>query len=338
MPIDRIHSYLVHPGKHLDPQPPISGTEVPKQGALFGMLQEVFERAPHECDVEIVFAPDGEGRQVNDARDDFEAYAQRPSVVTGRTVAQRLQKVTTNRSGLGLLFLIVGTDAHGRHALVMSRFPADQGVVAQEEATQLSVEFLERVFMKNAKAYKSVLYRTSSLGAGFPDGVAVDRQLSGPRDLSEYWIAEFLKSELRTTSAAGSRRLAEALRAAVKRASDPDVKQELVSAARLIRGQDGHTRSARTILRRMGLSDAATAAIEGAFSRPELINEAFRFDAEEFGRHAHYRSVELDNGAMLMAEDERFADVFHTERMVAENRVRYVTEGRIVDQQFRKTK
>ena len=71
---------------------------------------------------------------------------------------------------------------------------------------------------------------------------------------------------------------------------------------------------------------------------PELISESFRFDATEFARHAHYRAVELDNGAMLMAEDSRFTEVFQAERLVGENRVRYTTEGEIVDQRFRKTK
>ena len=125
---------------------------------------------------------------------------------------------------------------------------------------------------------------------------------------------------------------------AVNATSSSDLKQELVSAARLMRGQDGRTRSARTILRRLGMSEEATAAIENAFPRPELISESFRFDATEFARHAHYRAVELDNGAMLMAEDSRFTEVFQAERLVGENRVRYTTEGEIVDQRFRKTK
>ena len=274
MPITNVHSYLVRPAKNAVPQPPVSGTAVPRSGALFEMLGEVFDRAPNECDVQIVFAPDDQGLQNNDARDSIEAYARNPTVALGRGVAERLQRVTTHRSGLGLLFLLKGTDGAGRHSLVISRFPADQGVVALEQAASLSVEFLERVFMKNAKAYKSALYSTDSLAAGFPDGLAVDRQLSGPRDLSEYWISAFLESELRTTGPAGSRRLAEALRMAVNATSSSDLKQELVSAARLMRGQDGRTRSARTILRRLGMSEEATAAIENAFPRPELTLSA----------------------------------------------------------------
>ena len=338
MKLTDIHSYLVLPAKHEDPQPAISGTAVPKVGSLFAMLNSLFLRAPQECDVEVVFAPDAQGKQHNSCRSALEDYALKPTVGRGRDVAQRLQNVTTHRSGLGLLFLMKGSDAAGHHALVISRFPADQGVVAQEHAGSLSVEFIERVFMKNAKAYKSAFYSTQLLRAGFADGRAIDRQLSGPKDLSEYWIGDFLLSELRTTGPAGTRRLAEALREAVRVSDEPELKQELVSAARLMRGQDGKTRSARAILDRLGLSSDAIDAVVKAFPRTELIDESFRFDVSEFQKHALYRSVELDNGAILMAEDARFSQIFNEQRMVAEGRFRYSTEGEIIDQRFRKTK
>ena len=302
------------------------------------MLSRLYARAPGECSVEIVFRPNRDGLQENECRDDLEAFARKPSVSTGRVIAERLQRVTTHRSGLGLLFLLMGSDSSGRHTLVIARFPADQGVVAEEHAKQLTVEFIERVFMKNTKAYKSAIYSTESLAAGFSDGRAVDRQLSGPLDLSEYWIGEFLESEFRTTGPAGTRRLALALRDAVKRLADSQVKQELISAAGLIRGQHGSVRSTSEILRRLGLSEQASAAIERAFPRPELLSDSFRFDASEFSKHVLYRSVELDNGAVLMADDSDFDSIFHTERSVGEGRVRYATEGAIVDQRLRKTK
>jgi hypothetical protein len=121
------------------------------------MLAELFERAPVECDIDIVFRPDEQGRQRNGSRNLLEAYLRSPSVPAGRSVAEALQRVTTHRSGLGLLFLLAGTDDRRRHVLVISRFPADEGVVAQEDAARLDVEFVERVFMKNAKAYKSAV-------------------------------------------------------------------------------------------------------------------------------------------------------------------------------------
>ena len=152
MNISAVHSFLVQAAKQVDPQPTASGTEVPMQGQLFKMLQELCDRAPTECNVEIIFCPSEEGATDNDCRTCLQAYVRNPSLANGRAIAERLQGVTTKRSGLGLLFLVKGETATGSHVLVISRFPAEQGVLAQEHADQLYVEFRERVFMKNAKA------------------------------------------------------------------------------------------------------------------------------------------------------------------------------------------
>ena len=111
--------------------------------------------------------------------------------------------------------------------------------MATESSRSLAVEFLEQVFMKNANAYKSAFFQTIHLDAGFQEGRAIDRQSIGTDELSAYWIKDFLKSQIRTTGPAGTRRLAEAVRSAVKDAEDPDLKQELVATATLLRGQAG---------------------------------------------------------------------------------------------------
>lgn len=111
---------------------------------------------------------------------------------------------------------------------MISRFPADQGVIAQETPQGLSVEFLEQVFMKSAKAYKSAIYVTDSLESGFWEGRIVDRQISGPREASDYWMIDFLASALRTTGPAGTKRLAIALRGATRSVEKLDTRQELI--------------------------------------------------------------------------------------------------------------
>lgn len=338
MPITAIYSFLVHPSKNEEDPPQIGGTSIRLNGRLYEMLRGVYERASDECKIEIVFTPNEDGDQINPCRDELLAYLFRPDEDNGRTIATRLQEVTTNRSGLGLLFLLAG-EHEGLHHLVIARFPADQGIVAEEHAETLSVEFLERVFMKNARAYKSALYQTTSAATGFWDGRAVDRQISGPRELSQYWISEFLLSDLRTTGAAGTKRLAAALRTAVNRVVDPTVKAELLSAVQLLRGHDGRRISAIAYARRLGLSDAATGALRSAFSRPDLMEEFFAFDLEEFEKEAPYKLVELDNGAILMGDTYRFDEIFEREQLrVAENKVRYATEGHVVDERLRKSR
>jgi hypothetical protein len=227
MALQRIHSFLVHPAKHDEEPPGISGTQIPRRGPLYTMLSRVFSKASEECDIDIVFRRAEDGRQQNDCRDLLVAYARESSIANGRAVAARLQAVTTHRSGLGLLFLMKGSDA-GQHTLVVSRFPADQGVIAHERSRDLSVEFVERVFMKSAKAYKSAIYSSDSLDRGLWDGRAIDRQISGPRELSDYWIRDFLLSELRTTGPAGTMRLAVALREAVASTRDAGVRLRLI--------------------------------------------------------------------------------------------------------------
>jgi hypothetical protein len=76
------------------------------------------------------------------------------TLVRGRRIAARLQNVTTHRSGLGLLFLITGTEGL-ESKIIISRFPADEGILAEANREALTVEFLERIFVKNARAYKA---------------------------------------------------------------------------------------------------------------------------------------------------------------------------------------
>jgi hypothetical protein len=147
------------------------------------------------------------GAQQNSCRDAILTYLSGPTLIRGRHIAERLRAVTTHRSSMSLLFLIAGSEEQD-HKMIVSRFPADSGVLAEENQQTLNIAFLERVFMKSAKSYKAVLYRDSSLRAGFWSGRAVDKQLNSPEtQLSNYWIAEFLDSDFLTTSAAGTRRL-----------------------------------------------------------------------------------------------------------------------------------
>ena len=192
--------------------------------------------------------------------------------------------------------------------------------------------------MKNANAYKSAFFQTIHLDAGFQEGRAIDRQSIGTDELSAYWIKDFLKSQIRTTGPAGTRRLAEAVRSAVKDAEDPDLKQELVATATLLRGQAGRTQSTTAILGNLSISDGSTQAIREHFPKPELMNDTFTFDSDEFDKHIRYRSVELDNGAIMTADDKEFSNVFREEPLGDTNRSRYTTEGTILAQRFRKTK
>jgi hypothetical protein len=176
---------------------------------MFDLLDGIYARSDQECDIDIIFKSTG-GVQQNDCRDLICTHVNNPTLPSGRFIAERLQANTDRRAGLGLLFLITGKEGR-EHKIVISRFPTDSAILVEENPKSLDVEFLERVFMKNKTSYKAVLYRDSSLRAGFWDGKAIDKQSNPTGESADYWIAEFLLSDFRVTPKQGTYRLATTL-------------------------------------------------------------------------------------------------------------------------------
>jgi hypothetical protein len=247
--------------------------------------------------------------------------------------------MTDKRSNLGLLFLIQGTEGRD-HKVVISRFPTDSAIAAEENHRDLTVEFLERVFMKSATSYKAAAYRDSSLEAGFWLGRAIDKQInSQTAELSNYWISQFLNSDFSLTPAAGTRRLGIALRNAAKKTTDVNVKSEIAAAVTLAGNLRQRRISIHSFEEHFGLSEAAKRAINGELRTPQLAAERFQFDLGEFRAQVGYRSVELNNGAMLTAPSSEFDSVFHRD-VLDERRqeVRFSTEGKVVSEKLKKSK
>ena len=149
MPIEQIPTFLVHPNKGGTETKGIGGAKLPLEGKLFALLSNIYEKSERECEIDISFDKGDDGKQINACRTLITGYVAEQTLPKARKIAERLAGFTTHRSRLGLLFLIVGKEG-ADHKIVVSRFPADTGVLAEEKRETLSVAFLERVFMKNA--------------------------------------------------------------------------------------------------------------------------------------------------------------------------------------------
>lgn len=339
MAVVAIHSFLVHPGKNKLNVPEPSGTHVPKAaGKLYSMLSGIYENSATECKIDISFNPDVNGQQKNERRASLLNYLATPGMKSGKVIAAGLQAVTTGKSGDGLLFLMAGKGNANRDRIVVSRFPADTGIMAELGAKGLDVQFVERIFMKNATAYKAVMYEGTSRDTHFWAGKAVDKQLNSTQTaLSDYWIKDFLQSDFKTTGVQGSRRLAVAFRQASKAVESLEVKSELVSAASLLKKYSGKTTSPEAIAEEFGLSEAAVRAIKKELPAPHLYSESFKFDYSEFQALAAYRTDGLDNGALLTAPADEFDNIFAQKGVRRSDGVRkYATEGKLISQTLRK--
>jgi hypothetical protein len=302
------------------------------------LLDGIYAKSDTECDIDILFNHNAAGEQQNDCRDLIIAYLRKPTLPRGRAIANRLARMTDQRSGLGLLFLIAGKEGR-HHKIVISRFPTDYAILAEEHQEDLTVEFLERVFMKSATSYKAAAYQDTSLDAGFWLGRAVDKQInSRVAQVSDYWIFDFLDSDFQVTGPQGTRRLGIALRNAAKKAEDIHVKSEIAAAVTLAGGLRGKKTSIREFEEHFGLSATAVEAIENELATPALAEERFQFDLDEFRTQVPYRSIELNNGGLLTADATDFDKVFHREVIdEKEQKVRFSTEGKVVSERLRKS-
>lgn len=335
--ITAIFSLLVHPGKNLEEQPEIKGTSLLLKGNLFNMLFRQFEKALDECNIDIAFKAASDGSQNNQCRNEIIALIKNPTLLLTKTIAQRLQSVTTHRSELGLLFIIVG-DNNNEKRIYISRFPADIGIIAEEQQSTLRVEFIEKVFMKNAQSYKAAVYEGNNLNSGFWTGKAIDKQINNKAiALSSYWIDGFLLSSFRTTTAQGTRRLALAIKATIDETEDMEIKEELCAAARLARSLDGQSITMENFAERFALSNKTQSAVISKLQDSSYQFDQFIFSAEEFSKHVRYRTIQINNGAILSAPINKFDDCFMKRRVEEKGKeYEFITRGTIVDESLRK--
>ena len=337
MPLHAIYSFLTYPKKNYqdDPLDPGAEIDVDDDNKLTRMLDGIFSNAGRDCVVPVMFTTEGT-EQRNAIRSELLALVENPSLDTAAPLALRLQRSTMGTSGMGLMFICIGEE-DGITRVVLSRFPADEGVVAERSEVELTIQFVEQVFLKSAHSYKAATYVANGRADELWHGHVVDRQINhGSKSVADYWIVDFLMSEFSTTAAAGTKRLAVALREAAAYSTSARVKQEITSAAHLAANLPRRAMTIAGFCENFNFSEETTQTILSKVRPPRLISERFRFDSEEFSRHLAYKQVELDNGAILTAPADKFEQVFN--ETTRRNRHTFSTTGEIVDQRLRKSK
>lgn len=334
--VDLIHSYIVRPEKNIEELTPLVGVAIQSGGALFTQLRAVYDAANDECDIAIQFNPGPDGTQQNDARDALIKYIAAPSLPLADVIADRLRICTTRRSGLGLLFIMTG-QIDGQSKIVLSRFPADSGILAEEEGGTLNVELVERVFMKNRTAYKSVVYNNLTATSGVWIGNAVDKQINSlMQETSGYWIKGFLNSDFRETGPAGTKRLANAIRKAMIAAKDSNVSVELLPLLNLGAQLDGQAVSIHDVLTRYNISDDAQQLVRSSLPRPEVANITFTFERVIFENEIKLKVIKLDSGAYIAAPASEFDDIVGSVDNKDGQPNEYYVQGKLVDTVIRK--
>lgn len=335
MEIIKIISFVAPVGKNVENKATIKtpGTEIHNGTALYNLISKLFNKSRKECNIPILFYPKKDGENYikkNEVRDLIIKAIKRKSISNCKEITRRLSLCTNNISKMGLLFFIFGKDKN-KKILLVSRFPAEQGITISELEDSLSVELVEDVFMKNRTAYKAALYEGESFDSDFWEGSAVDKQINkgskNIKELSDYWIKDFLKSQFRITPRYGSNLLAKTFQKAIKNTKDVLIKDEIISASKLIKNKNNQAISFNSIARQYSLSDNAKKMVYSALDNDSIKDFNFLFDYTEFSKVIKYKVIYLDNEAILSAPFGKFDSIWESKK--SSDKYTFMTKGRI---------
>jgi len=184
------------------------------------------------------------------------------------------------------------------------------------------------------------VYEGTSLDTGFWKGKAIDKQINNNIiTISNYWIRDFLLSDFSTTSATGTRRLAIALREAMDKTDNMQIKEEIGASAMLAKNLNGRLLNIKEFTNRFSFSDNTKTAVFDNLKSPSLQVDRFEFSTDEFEKHLPYRSIELHTGEVITAPVETFDECFQKRALEDKpGMYEYKTFGSIVNERLRKRK
>jgi hypothetical protein len=314
---------------------PFTASEIPLEGKLFGMLKEIFDGSESECNIDIRFISDN---QQNDMRDSLLNLIEKRDAESAGEIARRLSRNTTRRSHIGLFFVILAKSGK-KNSVVLSRFPTDQAILADDDGNGLNVEFLEKVFVKKWSSYKGAIFSDHVSRQGFWTGRVVDRQINATKgEASLYWVEKFLSADFVATSYLGTHRFAKAVSAASRAAKPENAVEEINSIVPFLRQFDGKATSVIEIGEKLGLSEGARAAIQREMPS-NTVDQVFKLDYDLLRNTISFRTYTTDKGVTITADSLDFQDVVSVSGKDSDQGIVTIsTTGRIISDRLRKAR
>jgi len=250
MDLFRVHAYAVSPSRKSDKPISPEGGEVNITAPLGRVIRENIESARFEVRTTVDFEVDPATR-TNAMRDlvlafGFEKSRSDPPV--GLQLAERLSQAMDQRSA-PCLFVLAAFRGGDQREVYMWVFPRDAAFRLVRGRGGPSIEVLTDVFSQTSRLRKAAQFRGGKGRADFLSGQALDFQTGyAERRVADFWVVRFLECTFSIRGEAGTRMLAQAVRAAYENAASVEDKEAVFTAAMAAR---------RTPQRRMSLASFA---------------------------------------------------------------------------------
>ncbi len=305
----------------------ILGSEIVTSTRLFSILKELFDKSEKECDIQIRFISQNRN-QDNEVREAIVNISTCFSIQNCRVLVKSLSYLTDKKTKEGLVFFIKATQDN-LQKIMIARFPSEIGITTTKRNKEFSFKVIEDVFLRNSQKYKAVYYLSSD---AYWVGYAIDKQINDSygkiKEISDYWIRDFLKSELKLNSKRGSALLAKAVRRTISETPKENVKTELISIAPMIKNMNLRVLTMDNFFSQLNLSEETKKEVLSKIENKELFNITFQFDSSEYENNCNYLIKIMDSGAGIMAPAADFDKLWQMEMIADDGRAKYITEGK----------
>jgi hypothetical protein len=328
MKINKIFGFVVPVGKDIDNinDEKIHGSEILPPNKLFTKLTDLFNNSKKDCDIKIRFIANM-GKQKNEVREQIINLCNKFVLENCKPLVKSLMYLTDKKIKEGLLFFVCANDKTDTK-LLMARFPSEEGITVKNDNGKYIFEVIDDVFLKNSRKYKAVYYQSTL--DDFWSGYAVDKQINdnNVKEISNYWVKDFLQSELKLNSLRGSEILAKAVRKTITETRDEQVKEELISVTPLVKNINSQALSFRSFFDKMNLSEKTKKEVLSKIDNSaNLSGITFQFNSDIFSENCNYLIKILDTGAIAMAPAAIFPTVWN-EEVSEDGKMKYSTEGK----------
>lgn len=311
----------------------IFAREIKSTSSLYGLLQTIFQISEKECDIQIRFISQ-KNQQDNEIRDYIQSFSKGLTIRKALPLIKRLSKLTDNKTKEGLVFIILGKEAD-RSKIMITRFPSETGIAVSQNEGKLDFKVIEDVFLKKSRKYKAVFYDSKE---DYWIGHAIDKQINDNvgkiREISDYWIKDFLMSELKLNSKRGSSIIAKAIRRTISETDNDTIKSELVGITQTVKNINARSLTMNTFFDNLNLSEATKQEVLSKIENSNLFNITFQFDNAEFEKNCNYLLKIIDNGAIVMAPAADFDTIWQMETVKEKETSRFSTEGKTIKEKI----
>jgi hypothetical protein len=300
----------------------------------FGAL---FKKSEGECKVEVQFNSDGQ--QFNAVRELLIAICSAADPVEKRrlatSLASRLYAVTDERNQTGLFAIIEGKSEETSKILLI-RFRQDEVVTTNPHGdAEIDLSVIAEAFTKRSHFYKSALFEDEASRSMFWTGRIVDKQITKTvRDVSQYWVADFLDSRSALTPKQGTTSLSRFIRVAIGKLDNVEDKQTLIAASLLLKQQAGKNFSAKEFCETY-LSGPLAESFKGFIPSEIEYENIFEVDADTLEKEIGSTLLSLSNGIQLTVPTFLYDDTV-TEKHMQDGGTEVTVSGRVVDRKLGK--